>query len=76
MSLPASVRVGNAHALMSQPVSGTLDLGAITDCDSSLVACALAWQRAARAQGKTLTFTNPPQAFTRLAQLYGVHHLL
>jgi phospholipid transport system transporter-binding protein len=52
-----------------------VDLGAVSDCDSSLLACVLAWRRAAAARGAVLTLKNTPQNLNRIARLYGVEDL-
>lgn len=53
-----------------------IDLGAVTEVDSSAVASLLAWQRAARQQGRTLKFVNLPASVQSLARLYGVDTLI
>ncbi len=53
-----------------------VDLGAVTDIDSSAVAVLLAWLRMAEGAGITLSFTNAPAAVRSLADLYGVTELL
>jgi phospholipid transport system transporter-binding protein len=53
-----------------------VDLGAVSDCDSSLLACVLAWRRAAAARGAALTIKNTPQNLSRIARLYGVEELV
>jgi len=52
-----------------------VDLSAVSDCDSSLLACILAWRRAASARGAALTIKNAPQNLSRIARLYGVEEL-
>ncbi len=52
-----------------------VDLGAVTSSDSSLLACILAWQRAARAAGITLSIINAPARVRGLAMLYGVEQI-
>jgi phospholipid transport system transporter-binding protein len=54
----------------------SFDLGSLTELDSSAVAALLAWQRAARARGLTLTLSNLPVGLSSLASLYGVSELL
>ena len=54
----------------------TIDLGEVTELDSSLLAAALAWLREARRQNRPLELSNLPQGFTTIAQLYGVAELL
>lgn len=53
-----------------------IDLEDLTAVDSSAVATLLAWQRAARKSGKTLTFSNFPANLQSLVALYGVGELL
>jgi phospholipid transport system transporter-binding protein len=55
--------------------AGAIDLAAVGECDSSLLACVLAWRRAARARGATLVVTNAPANLQRIAHLYGVEDL-
>ena len=50
----------------------TIDLGEVTELDSSLLAAALAWLRAARDAKRPLSFVNLPQGLTTIAGLYGV----
>lgn len=52
------------------------DLSGIAELDSAAVATLLAWQRAALARGKTLTFTHLPASLCSLMRLYGVAELL
>lgn len=54
----------------------TVDLGEITDMDSSLLALMLAWLRDARARGQDLGFANLPESLQTIARLYGVDGLL
>ncbi len=54
----------------------SIDLAGVTTVDSAAVATLLAWQRTARREGKTLTFTNLPDGLRSLAELYGVIDLL
>lgn len=52
------------------------DLAEVAAVDSAAVATMLAWQRAARKQGRTLVFRNLPANLQSLIQLYGVGDLL
>ena len=54
----------------------TLDLGEVTDMDSSLLAAMLAWLREARRHERELVFANLPEALRTIARLYGVDGLL
>jgi phospholipid transport system transporter-binding protein len=53
-----------------------MDLKELTAVDSAAVATLVAWQRAAREQGKALAFNNLPANLHSLAELYGVASLL
>lgn len=64
-----------AHAPLADGVR-TVDLGEVTELDSSLLALLLAWMREAHARGRTLTFSRLPADLGTLAQLYGVAELL
>ncbi len=52
-----------------------VDLGAVESSDSSLLACILAWHRAARVAGATLSVINSPARVRGLATLYGVEQI-
>ena len=54
----------------------TVDLGEVSEMDSSLLALALAWLRDARAAKREIAFVNLPEALQTLSRLYGVEHLL
>jgi phospholipid transport system transporter-binding protein len=76
------VTVANVADLLEQaraPLAvgvSSVDLGEVTELDSSLLALLLAWLREARARGATLTFSRLPRELGTLAQLYGVAELL
>jgi phospholipid transport system transporter-binding protein len=53
-----------------------VDLGEVTELDSSLLALLLSWLREAQGRGRALSFTRLPQDLVTLAQLYGVAQLL
>ena len=55
---------------------GTVDLGEVTDMDSSLLAAMLAWLRDAKSRGRELAFANLPEALRTIARLYGVDSLI
>ena len=55
---------------------GTVDLGEVTDMDSSLLAAMLAWLRDTKSRGRELTFVNLPESLQTIARLYGVDSLL
>lgn len=52
-----------------------VDLADVTLSDSSLVACLLAWRRAAQADGAVLSVTHPSARVRGLAALYGVEQI-
>ena len=54
----------------------TVDLGEVTEMDSSLLAAMLAWLRDARRLGHDLSFANLPASLRTIARLYGVDGLL
>jgi len=54
----------------------TVDLGGVTELDSSLLAMLLAWLRAARQRESEIAFVNLPQGLETIARLYGVDGLL
>lgn len=53
-----------------------IDLADLTVVDSAAVATMLAWQRAARVNGKSLVFSNLPANLQSLVELYDVTDLL
>jgi phospholipid transport system transporter-binding protein len=54
----------------------TVDLGEVTEMDSSLLAVMLAWLRDAKRASRNLAFTNLPESLRTIARLYGVDSLL
>lgn len=50
-----------------------IDLSAVRECDSSLLACLLAWRR--EAPGAALVVREAPMQIRRIAELYGVASL-
>jgi phospholipid transport system transporter-binding protein len=54
----------------------TVDLGEVSELDSSALALLLAWLREARQRNVTLSLANLPQGLTTIARLYGVADLL
>jgi len=56
--------------------AAAVDLGEVSEMDSSLLALALAWLREARAAKRELSFVNLPESLQTLAKLYGVEELL
>jgi phospholipid transport system transporter-binding protein len=80
-AVPPRVLIDDAAALMRAGEvavaagENLVDLAAVTQSDSSLLACLLAWRRAARMAGRSLTVLNPPAGLRGLAALYGVEEL-
>jgi phospholipid transport system transporter-binding protein len=54
----------------------TVDLGEVSEMDSSLLALALAWLRDARQAKRELAFANVPESLQTLSRLYGTEALL
>jgi phospholipid transport system transporter-binding protein len=54
----------------------TVDLGEVTEMDSSLLAAMVAWLRDARLRQRELVFANLPQSLRTIARLYGVDGLI
>ena len=54
----------------------TVDVGEVSELDSSLLAMLLSWLREARAKERQLEFANLPESLRTLAKLYGVEALL
>ena len=82
MVVSGPVTLANAAALLDEGrrhlAEGvrSVDLGEVSELDSSLLALALAWLREARAAKREVAFANPPEAMQTLARLYGVEELL
>ena len=82
MMVSGPVTLANAAALLDEGrrhlAEGvrSVDLGEVTELDSSLLALVLAWLREARAAKREVAFANPPEAMQTLARLYGVEELL
>jgi phospholipid transport system transporter-binding protein len=82
MMVSGPVTLANAAALLDEGrrhlAEGvrSVDLGEVTELDSSLLALALAWLREARASKREVAFANPPEAMQTLARLYGVEEFL
>jgi len=80
VSGPATL--ANVHALLEEgreqlkAGARTIDLGEVTDLDSSLLAVLLAWQRDARAAQIDLTVEGLPEGLATIARLYGVEAFL
>jgi len=64
-----------ARAPLAAGVSA-VDLGEVTEVDSSLLAVLFAWMREVQARGGRLELLRPPEELKSLARLYGVAELL
>jgi phospholipid transport system transporter-binding protein len=77
-AVPSRVLLDDAADVMQAGESAVragesqIDLAAVAESDSSLLACLLAWRRTAQAAGRTLAVLNPPASLRGLAALYGV----
>lgn len=80
--LPVRVLLDDAALVLKQGAAAIaagereFDLGGIESSDSSLIACLLAWRRAARSSGNPeIAVLNPPARVRGLAALYGVEQI-
>ncbi len=77
-----SLTVANAKIALAQGIaaikagSTVFDLASVQSTDSSAVAVLLAWQRAARKAGISLSYINMPASLVSLSDLYGVDEIL
>ena len=71
----AAALLEQARAPLAGPVR-EVDLGEVTEVDSSLLAVLFAWLREAQARGRRLVLVRLPAGLTSLARLYGVDALL
>ena len=77
-----TLTVENATAALERGLAAikdgetVFDLSCIRTTDSSAVAVLLAWHRAARKNGTTLSYTNMPDSLKGLISLYGVDDFL
>ncbi len=78
----ASITVDNAATLLPAGIESiragdtAIDLAQVREVDSAAVALLVAWQREARAAGKSLSLAGVPEGVVSLATLYGVAALL
>lgn len=79
---PTSITVANARAALQAGLAAIskgeteVDFAPLQQIDSAAVATLLAWQRAAKKAGRTLSFKNLPDNLLSLMQTYGVEGLL
>lgn len=67
--------LGEARVLMTSDIA-VLDVGDVTEADSSLIALLLDLFRSAQASGRSLAISRPTAGLASLAALYGVDTLL
>jgi phospholipid transport system transporter-binding protein len=65
-----------AGRLRLKPGKVLVDLGAVTEADSSALAVMLGLTRSAQAMGSSVQFSNVPAGVISLAGLYGVAELI
>ncbi len=77
-----AVTLANVTAIMEEGLRHleegvrTVDLGEVSEMDSSLLAMLFAWLRDGKAHGREVAFANLPESLQTLARLYGVDGLL
>jgi phospholipid transport system transporter-binding protein len=76
LSLRNAVRVVQAGLTAIAQGQSDFDLSVLTTVDSAAVATMLEWQRAAKAQGKSIRFQGVPASLGSLVALYGVAEFL
>jgi phospholipid transport system transporter-binding protein len=79
---PATLNVNNARSTLEEGLVAIeagqkeIDFSQLKAVDSTAVATLLAWQRAAKKRGNSLTFNNLPNNLQSLIDLYSVDGLL
>ena len=82
MIVSGAATLGEAAALLAQGREQILggarivDLGEVSELDSSALAVLLAWLREARDRNRELVFARLPEGLSAIARLYGVAELL
>lgn len=82
LDVTGNMTMDNAAGLLARGVAALaegktrFDLTAVDAIDSSGLAVLFGWQRAAHAQGRTISIDHPPQNLRSLADVYGVSELL
>ncbi len=81
-TLTGSLTLANVNAVLEEGArafkapSLTVDLGGITEVDSTAVSLLLEWRRAAQREKRVIEYVNYPGNLKSLIQLYGVTDLL
>ncbi|MBI2308712.1 MAG: STAS domain-containing protein [Rhodocyclales bacterium] len=82
LKVTTAMLYGNASALLASGRAALdagvteVDLGAVSDADSSALAVLFAWLRDGRSRNVSLRIVNPPAGLLSLAGLYGVDDFL
>lgn len=72
--VPSALEAGDAA--WGEAATALVDLGGLTEVDSSAIAAMLHWLRQASDAGRELRFVNWPASLGSLAHVYGVGELL
>jgi phospholipid transport system transporter-binding protein len=76
------ITMGNVTAVLAESLPlftashMVIDLGGVTELDSSAVSLLLEWRREADKANRRVEYVNLPANLKSLAELYGVSHLL
>ena len=75
-----AMTVDQVNALLAESsalaMPGVIDLGQVSDVDTTAVSLLFEWQRQAQARQSTISFSNLPDNLASLAKLYGVSDLI
>ena len=81
-TVSGSLTLANVNAVLEEGArafkapSLTVDLGGVTEVDSTAVSLLLEWRRAAQREKRVIEYVNYPGNLKSLIQLYGVTDLL
>ncbi len=76
MSLANAAQIAQLGIEAVRTGDTAFDLSGVQTCDSSALAVLLAWQREARAAGRSIELSGVPQDMLSLATVYGVDEIL
>jgi len=82
LSVQGPITIANVVDVIKQGVNLfdqsdlVIDLGQVTEVDSSAVSMLLEWQRKTQKDNQQLCFSNMPKNLKNLTQLYGVAELI
>ena len=75
-----AMTVDQVNALLAESsalaMPGVIDLGQVSDVDTTAVSLLFEWQRQAQARQSSIRFINLPDNLVSLAKLYGVSDLI